>query len=433
MPRDAVATSAASGAGTPGGAKWYALGVFFAVYTMVGVDRGIVAIMVEPLKREFALSDTQIGMLSGLAFAFFFGVASLPIGYLVDRFDRRRLLAATLALFSGLTLIAGWATSFAQLFVIRLGVGAGEAGGTPAMTSIIADYFPPERRASALSVYYLGSPAAKILVLIVGGWLTLNFGWRAVFWAAGALGLVLAALVLFTLREPPRSGGQAADGAAPPVFDTLKFIWSQPSLRHLLATTMMTSAVSSATLTWAVSFLIRSHGLNVGQAGIALAISYGVVGGLGTLASGPVVDSLARRDVRWRCWFLAGMQILAIPALASFALSSSLLVSLVGFAVWSVVQAALLSPIVSMCQSLVGTRMRGMVTAVYTFLAHFIGVAIGAQLVGFVSDLLRPAFGADSLRYGLLAQLALFVWAAAHFALASRTLERDVERAKLLL
>jgi predicted MFS family arabinose efflux permease len=408
--------------------KWLALGVFFATYTMIGVDRGIIAIMIEPIKREFGVSDTQIGLLSGLAFALFFAVASLPLGYLVDRWNRRLILAISLAFFSALTAMAGWATSFAQLFVIRLGIGAGEAGGTPAMTSILADHFPPERRATALSFYYLGAPAAKILVLVVGGYLTMAYGWRSVFWAAGATGLVLAALILLLVKEPPRTQPKG-DAAAPSYPATLAYIWRQPSLRHLLTTTTLTSAISTGALTWAVSFLLRSHGMTVAGAGLAIALSFGVVGAMGTLASGPLADWLARRDVRWRCWLLAGAQLAAAPAFALFALSTSLPLALCGFAVWSVVQAGLLAPLVSMCQALVGPRMRGTVMAVYSLLAHFVGVTVGPQIVGSASDLFRPAFGTDSLRYALLLLCGLFVWAAVHFLLASRTLAQDTERA----
>jgi len=412
-----------------GSAKWIALGVFFAAYTMIGVDRGIIAIMIEPIKQEFGVSDTQIGLLSGLAFALFFAIASLPLGYLVDRWNRRIILAVSLAFFSALTAMAGWATSFTQLFVIRLGIGAGEAGGTPAMTSILADHFPPERRATALSFYYLGAPAAKILVLVVGGYLTMTYGWRSVFWAAGAAGLILAVAILLTVKEPPRKQSQGGT-TAPSYLATLAYIWRQPSLRHLLTTTTLTSAISTGALTWAVSFLLRSHGMTVASAGVAIAISFGVVGAIGTLSSGPVVDWLAKRDVRWRCWVLAGAQLAAAPAFALFALSPSLIVALCGFAVWSVAQAGLLAPIVSMCQALVGPRMRGTVMAVYSLLAHFVGVTVGPQLVGSASDLFRPAFGADSLRYALLLLCGLFVWAACHFLLASRTLERDIQRAE---
>jgi|KBSSwiStaDraftv2_1062776.scaffolds.fasta_scaffold19631_3 predicted MFS family arabinose efflux permease len=409
-------------------ARW-TLGVFFLGYMMIGVDRGIISIMIEPIKQEFGVTDTQIGLLSGLAFALFFAVASLPLGYLVDRWNRRLILAISLAFFSALTALAGWAISFQQLFLIRLGVGAGEAGGTPAMTSILADHFPPERRATALSVYYAGAPAAKILVLVVGGYMTMAYGWRSVFWAAGAAGLVLAAVILLSIKEPPRKDRQ--DGVEPLSYlATLGFIWRQPSLRHLLFTTALTSAVSTGTLTWAVSFLIRSHGMTVGTAGVALAFSFGVIGGVGTLASGPITDLIAKRDIRWRCWLLAGAQLAAAPAYAAFALSHSLVIALCGFAFWSVVAGALLGPLVSMYQGLVGQRMRGTVTALYTFLAHFVGVTLGPQIVGSASDLLRPTFGADSLRYSLLLLCALFFWAACHFALASRTLAKDMARAE---
>lgn len=422
--------NAAAGKGLRTGKKaWYSLFIFFLVYTMINVDRGILAVMIEPIKNEFQLNDSQIGFLTGIAFALFFGIAGIPLGRWSDHGNRKTVLCFSLFVFSAMTAAGGFAAGYLHLLVTRLIVGAGEAGGGPSSLSMLSDHFPPERRATAISLYYLGSPTGQFLVFFLGGLLVASFGWRSTFWAAGGLGLLLMLLIILTVEEPQRKSDHGASvGDTPSFKSVLVFILQQRSLRHILGTGMITSAVVSGVSIWTVSVLIRSYDFDVKTAGAAAALAFGGGAAVGIGLSGWIVDRLGILDIRWRIWFCALTQLFALPMLLLYLLAPSPIFAVIGLTLLATAQSTVYAPIVSLCQTLVGPRMRGSTMAVYYFLANFVGFGLGPQIIGIASDLLHPQFGADSLRMGQFIFVFFFLWAAFHFYRAGHNLERDLER-----
>lgn len=407
-----------------------ALILFVAAHTLLAVYRSIMAVMLEPIRTEFKLSDTQLGFLIGIGFALFFGLAGLPLGWLVDRYNRRNILAASVGVFSLMTIAAAATGSFVQLLITRLLVGAGEAGGGPAMLSMISDLYPPHKRASAVATYYAGTPIGGMLILFAGGWIASEYGWRAAFVIAGLPGIVLA-IILLTLKEPQRQG--AAAGPEPtlavPFRAALAYIWSQRSARHLLATATVTTAATAGLFSFTISYFVRLQGLSLANAGMMMALGYGVMGLLSTSFSGRIVDHLARRDERWRTWFCAVCCVLSAPAIALMIMGPSVLVAGLGLGLWALFSVATYGPLMALLQSLVQPRMRGMISAIFYILSYLVGVSVGPQFVGLASDLFTQMTGREGLGLALLAASGFYIWGMLHFLLAARTVRADLARA----
>ena len=411
----------------------FMLALFLAAHTLLAMDRAVIAVVLEPIKQEFHVSDSALGLIGGAAFALFFGVAGVPIGRLVDKRNRRNILVGSVATFSTMTAAAAGAANFGLLLATRVMVGAGEAGGGPAMISMISDRFGPERRASAVATYYAGVPIGSMVIFLGGGWVAAHFGWRSVFLFAGAPGMLLAALLLWTVKEPARRADRATPAApASPFWQSALFLWSQTSLRHLMITSALTSAGTSGLFTFTAAYLMRVHGAPITQVGMLMGLSYGAVGACGTLGSGVLVDRLARRDVRWRGWFILACCLLLIPAVLALVLATNLQVAAIAIAVWALLSTACYGPIMALVSSLAGSRLRGTAIALYYLMSYFVGVSVGAQLVGLVSDGLAPSVGVQSLRYGIAVTMALYLWAAFHLWRASTSLPADLARAEAL-
>ena len=404
----------------------YSLGIFLLINILLNIDRSVLSVVLEPIKREFAVPDAQMGLLH-LAFAVFFGVCGVPLGRLVDRSVRRNVLAGCVGVFSLATGSAAMAANFVQLLCARLLVGAGEAAGAPAMLSMISDLFPDRRRASAISVYYLGVPIASVLVFLVGGHLAGALGWRSVFIAAAAPGVPLALLTLLTLREPEREVRHSLEPTRS-LSASLSFLLSQPALLHIFVTAAINALLQSAITSWAVSFLIRSHHLQLSEASLLMAITFGAIGGVGALAGGELADALGQKDMRWRGWICAIAALLACPTLILFLCSSSMVITAIALALWSIWAGLIYSPVLALVQSLSPRRTRGTASAIFYMLANFAGVGTGPLIVGAMSDWLRPSFGADSLRYSMAAASLLYLWTASHYLMATKTLLRDISR-----
>ena len=415
----------------PGHRPAFVLALFLAIHVCLNIDRSILSIVMEPIKKAFALKDTQLGLLS-LGFAFFFGLAGIPLGRIADRGARKLLLATSVIFFSLMTAAGGLATNLFQLLASRFAVGAGEAGGGPSMLSMISDLYPAEKRASAISIYYFGPPLGFILTFLCGGWLAAHLGWRAVFMTAAVPGLLLAGLALLVLKEPTRGQFDAGgDSGSTSWGTTFGFLLRQPALRHVLVTTFITSGLSAAIVSWSVSFLVRSHGLTLPQAGLAMATFYGVTGIGGAWLGGWLTDRLSRLDKRWKAWTCGLFVACAAPALVCFLLAPSLSGALIALGCWSLSVGGIYGPGVALAQTLAPARMRGMVAALFYLVSNFMGIGVGPLLAGIISDVLNPAFGKDSLKYALLWMALGYGWAALHFWLAGRTVEADIARASI--
>lgn len=413
----------------------YALFLLFLVFTSSHIDRQILAILLEPIKHELSLSDTQLGFLSGIAFAIFYATLGIPMAMWADRSNRRNIITLALATWSGMTVLCGMAANFWQLALARIGVGVGEAGSSPPSHSIIADMYPPNERATAMGTFSLGINCGLLVGFAVGGWINQWYGWRAAFWVVGAPGLALALLVRYSLREPPRGyaeGLHAASIVAPSLREVVAYMWETPSLRHIAMGTTLASFVGYGVVLWLPSFLIRSHGLQSGTIGTLLALGFGVFGAVGTYMGGQLADRLGKRDIRWSVWVVSIAILLAFPFSLAFYLTQTTSTALTIGLVPALLGGTYLAPSFALNQGLVSVRMRSVASAVLLFILNIIGLGLGPQTVGFVSDLLSVSYGSESLRYALLMLTCVNIWTAFHYFMAGRTLQADLAKAKRL-
>ena len=423
------------------GYKRYALGLLLVGYIVNFVDRSILSILLEPIKLELVLTDTQLGFLGGLAFAVFYTFLGIPIAMLADRRSRVKILAVAMVVWSVMTALCGLATNFVTLLLARIGVGAGEAGASPPSHSLISDYFPVEARATALSIYALGIPIGSMIGNFVGGWGADALGWRTTFFLVGLPGVLVALVIWFTLREPPRgmSDGIAvktpqpadaaeADGpAAPSAGEVLKLLWGKRSFRHLSFAAGLHAFVSYGASTWNAPFFIRVHDMPITEVGGWLALVSGI-GAIGTFLGGYWGDKLADRtgEKRWYFW---------VPGIATFIMVPFQLISYLYGGMTAVLSSLMfvailsnmyLGPSFAMTQALVSLRMRAVASAILLFVLNLIGMGLGPYLVGVASDYLMPTFGQESVRYALCLAVMANVWAAAHYFLGARHMRQDL-------
>ncbi len=409
-------------------ARRYALGVLVVVYTFNFVDRQILSILLEPIKLELGLSDTALGMLTGFAFALFYATLGIPIARFADKGNRRNLVALALVIWSGMTALSGVAQNFWQLLAARIGVGVGEAGCSPPAHSMIADYFPANKRATALGIYSLGIPFGILFGFLAGGWLNEFFGWRVAFFVVGIPGLLLALVVRFTLREPRRgmAEGRVDSAEQPGIIETFVFLWNKKSFRHLAFGGALTAFVGYGVVTWMPSFLMRSHGMETGEVGTWLGLILGIPGGIGIALGGMLADRFGARDTRWYLWIVSVALLLGAPFAFGIYLSESatwaLLFLIIPVALGNFYQATTFSQ----TQGLATLRMRSVAAAVLLFILNIIGLGAGPQAVGIVSDLLSPSYGQESLRYSLLIFSFVNIWSAFHFYIAGKYLAEDL-------
>lgn len=392
----------------------------------------MISTLIEPIKADLHLSDTAIGFLTGTALAIFYTGMGIPLGILADRIERRKLIALSIALWSILTAASGAAANFLQLLLARMGVGIGEAGGTPASQSMLADLFPFSQRVLATSIFSLGAAGGSMLGATVGGNIADLFGWRSAFFALAIPGLALALLTRFTLQEPARGSLDKVPGAdAPTLKQTLAFIASQRSLLHVLAAATIVTYWGWGLLWWTPAFLMRAHGMTVGQAGSLLGVINGIGGAVGIIAGGLLIHYFGRKDPRWQLW-VVGIATLA-GTFASIAVYATPSLPLCTVMLWLFIPVAYLNiaPLLSLTQSLVLPAMRGLSCALLLFGANVANLAIAPQVIGILSDLFQHHSGdsAQSLRNAMLLTTLTGFWATYHFWAGCRTMHRDLQRA----
>ena len=418
------------------GYKRYVLVLLVVVYVFNFIDRTILSILLEPIKAEFGLTDTQLGFLSGLAFALFYTLMGIPIARWADRGARRSIIAIATFVWSGMTAMTGFATGFASLLAARVGVGIGEAGCSPPAHSLLSDYFPPERRATALGIYSLGIPIGGGIGYLAGGWLAEWFDWRTAFIVVGAPGVVLAGVVQLTLREPVRGAydpAPAAPGRQESVGEVLRFMMSLASFRHMAMGAALHAFYGYGAGAFNPAFFVRSHALSVSEIGTWLA-AIGFTGGvIGVYLGGYLSDRIAERDARWYMWLPAVSTAVYVPFAFFLYLWPTPHMALAMAFPGSLLGGMYLGPTFAMTQTLVRPEMRALASAILLFIINLIGLGFGPQGVGLLSDLLRPEFGVESLRYALLAVVVGFaLWSVVHYALAARTLRDDLKAKDLV-
>lgn len=413
--------------------RFYALAVLTLVYTFNFVDRQLLAILQESIKADLSLMDWQLGLLTGFAFALFYVTAGIPIARWADRSNRRNIVALAVGTWSLMTAISGLVQNYMQLLLARVGVGVGEAGGSPPAHSIISDIFPPETRASALAFYSMGVNFGILFGFLAGGWLNEIFDWRVAFMVVGLPGILVALIVRFTLHEPIRGlseNREASEDAEVPFGEVLRLLWSRTSFRHMAFGAALNAFAGYSTSNWTASFFIRSHDMTTGELGTWLAGIMGLGGAVGVFFGGYVAERLAIKDTAWYMRLPALTGAICIPFMVATYLVdnpyTALLISIVPGVLFNVY----LGNTLAMTHGLVGLRMRALASAILFFILNIIGLGMGPWATGVLSDMLASTFGVDSLRYAMLYLLpAAMAWSALHFLLAGRSLKADLAKA----
>ena len=424
-------------------------------------DRQGLGASAQAIKLELGLTDLQMGLIQGLAFAIFYSVLALPIARLADHVSRTRIISAAVATFGIMVSLCSRANSFWQLLICRIGVGIGDAGFAPPVGSLVGDHYPMSRRASAMSVIWLGAPLGVIFGSRLGGWMAEHVSWRAAFIAVGTPGIVVAILTFLTLREPPRglsdpSGTVKSDSPPPSMTEVLRFLLSKPSVPHLLAGCALAAISMNGIGQFFGQFLARNFHLGLSDTGTVLSIVAGSTMPCGMLLGGFGIDWAARRDKRWFAWGPALTLLVASPLFMLGFAQPTVVAAAIVLAIGHVFLFVYWTPTLALGANMVGASMRASSMFVFNFILGMVGIGLGPTLVGFISDrFARNALAigdfaacphghqvgvplnafaqscADAQAIGLRHALMLIslscIWAAVHYWLAARTIRQDLE------
>lgn len=399
------------------------LAMLLLVYTFNFVDRQILGILALEVKRDLALTDTQLGLLGGIAFAALYSTLAVPLAILADKTSRTGVIAASLVVWSGFTALCGVATNFWQLFLFRLGVGVGEAGGVAPSYAVIADTFPPEKRARALSIYSLGIPFGSALGVLFGGYIAATVDWRAAFIAVGLAGVAVAPLFRWLVKEPVRDAAVIA--AAPPIRQVFGILAKKPSFWLLAFGAASSSMLGYGLAFWLPSLMQRSFGLDLVQTSWFFGAVLLIGGTIGILAGGILGDRLGNGDRAAYPRIPAVAFFVAVPLFAGGILSGHWLPAFLFFLVPQALAYMWLAPIITAVQHLVPATMRATASACFLLVNNLIGIGGGTFALGALSQALTAAYGDQSLRYAMLIGLSLYLLAGALMWLAAKPLRRD--------
>ncbi len=407
----------------------YVLAMLVLVYTFNFIDRQIVAILAVPIKAELHLSDSQLGLMGGLAFALLYTTLGIPIARLADRGSRTWIMTGALVLWSAMSAACGLAHSFVQLFLARLGVGIGEAGGVAPAYSLICDFFPQHQRARALGAYSFGIPLGSAAGVIIGGVIASQVSWRVAFFAVGLAGLLIAPLFRLTVREPPR-GAFDGSSAPPPqssFVSVVRVLRRKRSFWALALGGAASSMMGYGMFFWAPSFLVRSFGLGVLQASLGFGAIVLIGGVIGIWLGGAAADRFGGRRKAAYALVPAIAFVATTPFYVAGVLSTTLWIAVALLLVPTALGLAWLGPVLSAVQHIVPHNMRVTASAIFLFINNLIGIGLGLPLIGGLSDAMHVRFGSESLRYAIVAGSGFYLIAAGFLWLASRRLQADWE------
>lgn len=386
--------------------RYLCVGILALAYTFNFLDRQILSLLAEPVRKELHLSDAQIGLLTGFAFALFYTVFGVPIAWFADRSHRVRIVALACACWSLCSAAGGLAGGFFQLAAARLGVGVGEAGGTPPSYAIISDYFPAEARGKALALYSLGVPFGIAIGAALGGGVAAHYGWRAAFFAVGLPGLAVALLILTVVREPVRGaqdGRSAAHEIAPAQLGaTVAMFFGDPVLRWTAVSTALGAFAGYGSSNWVPAFLMRHEHMTLGQLAAVYSVCVGVAVGFGTWFSGYLADRLSRRDPRAYAMIPFWGSLVALPFAVAGYLAPNWPISMACLTVSGCASILYLAPALAVVQNTVPPQARSTSAALLLLVLNLIGLGGGPVFVGVISDLFKPRYGDASLQVGLL-------------------------------
>ncbi|ABQ70201.1 major facilitator superfamily MFS_1 [Rhizorhabdus wittichii RW1] len=393
-------------------------------YTLNFIDRQIIGILAVPIKADLSLSDAQLGLMGGLAFALFYTGLGIPIAMLADRRDRSRIMTAALAIWSLMTALCGFAQNFWQLFAARLGVGIGEAGGVAPAYTLIADLFPPERRARALALYSFGIPIGSATGIVFGGVIATLIDWRSAFFIVGAAGLLLAPLFRRVVRDP-RGDRPAAGATAVGLRTVIATLLTKPSFWLLSVGAACSSMMGYGLFFWLPSFFVRSFGISLLEASLGYGAILLVAGLAGIWMGGALSDRLASRSKAYYALVPALAFVGTLPFYALGISAQSLLLSLALLLVPTALGLVWLGPVIAAVQAVVPASMRSTASAIFLFVNNLIGIGIGTPAIGWISDHLKAQYGEEALRYAILSGTGFYVLATLFLLLAAWRLPRD--------
>jgi MFS family permease len=398
------------------------LAMLLLVYTFNFLDRQILSILAQPVKASLHLTDTQLGMLGGLAFAALYSTLAIPLALLADKTSRSWVITISLGVWSAFTALCGMAQNFTQMFLFRLGVGVGEAGGVAPSYALISDAYPAEKRARALSIYSLGIPVGAAAGALLGGYIAQNVEWRTAFLVVGLLGLAIAPAFKWIVRDPPRT---AAPVDQVPLSHVFGILAAKPSFWLLAFGAAAGSMCGYGVAFWLPSMIMRNYSLNIGQVGQffgALLLTGGVAG---ILFGGWLGDRLGPNNRRWYALAPAICYVAGTPLFIAGVLSGTWQAAFALFLLPQALVYVWLGPVLTAVQHLVPAHMRATASASFLLINNLIGLGLGSWVIGALSDHLTPRYGTDALRYAIAAGLCLYLVAGALMALASRRLAKD--------
>ena len=434
-PSGSIATSS-----TPESYRYYAVWLLSSEYMLNKLDRTLLTPLIEPIKLEFQLSDTQMGLLGGMAFALFYTTLAMPLARLADHINRVNIVSISIAVWSVFTALTGLATGFWTLLAARIGIGVGEAGCNPASYSIISDYFHAKRRATALAIFHAGASVGVFIGFLVAGFVLSHYTWRHAFFIVGIPGLILALVVKLTLREPQRGMSdehQVAHHVAPPALHVLMELLRKPAFRNMAIACALNNAAIFGIGTFIPSYLIRSHEVAASDASYILAFVHLAGGFFGTFFGGMLSDRLANhfQDRRYYLWVPAGFMVLYFPLAQITYGTHDVYVAIAGITLTQICMVVYLSPCLSALFGMVGLRERALASALLLLILNFIGIGLGPYAAGLISDLVNASLAnqgmdatqatAEGLRWSLRGMTILGIWAALHYFLSARRLKQD--------
>lgn len=412
-------------------ASVYSLGFLTLISSFNYFDRSVLGLVLPLIKGEMQVSDTVLGLVSGLAFVLFYSLLGVPVAWAADRWSRRNIIAAGFLFWSAMTLLTGFVSNIRQLAVARFLMGAGEACGIAPSNSMISDLFEAARRPLALSIFGTAFAVSSIVFFPIAGWIVHHYGWRSVFMAAGIPGAILAVVFRFSVREPARGGAESPGVTATRVafLETLRFMrGARTYLLILVGVTFMGADVYAAA-TWNATLLVRVHGLGIAQIANVIGPLRGIFVVTGVVLGGILTDRLGRTDPRWRL-YVPGLACLAVvPADLAFLLGNAKPIWVGGFAASSLLTYLHQGPVYAAVMNVAKPRMRATVTAIVLLFSSLLGQIIGPLLVGWLNDRLAPRYGTIAIRYSMLVGVLSVAAAAVCFLFAARTLEADTRRA----
>lgn len=408
--------------------RWYVLGIMMLVYTINIADRYVMSTVLEPIRLELQLTDSGVAFLTGVSLALFYVSLGIPLSWVADRYNRRNLLAAALVAWSAMTALCGLSQGYWQLLLARIGVGVGEAGGTPACNTIVADYFPADRRPMAMTVFALGAPIGAWLGADMAGMVANAYGWRAAFLALGVPGVIMGAVVYFTIKEPRRGRLDAVStGAAPSIMETLRYIRERKASFHVIMGGGVSALWGWGLMWFTPTFLQRTYGLDVGAAGAVVGPIHLVAGIAASLFTAWLLSRPAFVDPRRIVWLLGSVTAIStVPSILAYWTNS---LSMATLMFWAFIPAIYfyIGPAMALVQNLAPPKMRAMAIAVSLVAANVLNLIVAPQVVGWLSDYFAGPAGPDaaSLRTALLFLAPTGFWAAWHYWAASRTIIED--------